>query len=79
MRYAYMRGARACASHAVPFMPCKQGAKGDEKMLEKMLLALKENDGFTLKNGKPVTYKTGYQVATQGKETRDACVAARMI
>lgn len=33
---------------------------------------LKEDDGFTLKNGKLVTYKTGYQVATEGIETRDA-------
>jgi len=32
---------------------------------------LKENDGLTLKNGKKVKYKTGYQVATEGKETTD--------
>ena len=29
---------------------------------------LKENDGLTLKNGKAITYKTGYQVATEGVE-----------
>ena len=47
-------------------------------MLER-LLSLAENDGFTLKNGAPVEYKTGYQVATEGKETRDAKAVARMI
>ena len=29
---------------------------------------LKNNDGLTLKDGKPITYKTGYQVATEGVE-----------
>lgn len=33
---------------------------------------LQNNDGLTLKNGKPTTYKTGYQVATEGIETTDA-------
>ena len=33
---------------------------------------LKENDGLTLKKGKRITYKTGYQVATEGIETKDA-------
>lgn len=33
---------------------------------------LKENDGMTLKGGKRITYKTGFQVATEGIETRDA-------
>lgn len=47
-------------------------------MLEK-LLRLAENDGFTLKRGREVNYKSGYQVATEGKETRDARTAARMI
>ena len=32
------------------------------------LKALKENDGMTLKGYKTVTYKTGYQVATEGVE-----------
>lgn len=27
---------------------------------------LKNNEGLTLKNGKPITYKTGWQVATEG-------------
>ena len=29
---------------------------------------LKNDEGLTLKNGKKVTYKTGYQVATEGVE-----------
>jgi len=29
---------------------------------------LSNNDGMTLKNGKIITYKTGYQVATEGIE-----------
>ena len=33
---------------------------------------LKENDGMTLKGGKRITYKSGYQVATEGIETTDA-------
>ena len=36
------------------------------------ILKLKNNDGLTLKNGKPTTYKTGWQVATEGLETRSA-------
>ena len=36
------------------------------------ILNLKENDGMTLKNGKRIAYKTGFQVATEGIETRDA-------
>ena len=35
------------------------------------LKGLKENDGLTLKNGIKITFKTGYQVATEGMETRD--------
>ena len=31
---------------------------------------LKNNDGLTLKNGKAITYKSGYQVATEGIETK---------
>ena len=34
------------------------------------LKKLKNNDGLTLKNGKIITYKTGYQVATEGVETK---------
>lgn len=35
------------------------------------LKKLKENDGLTLKNGKVIEYKTGWQVAVCGVETRD--------
>lgn len=41
----------------------------------KSILKLKDNDGLTLKNGKPINYKTGYQVATEGIETRSARTA----
>lgn len=34
---------------------------------------LQNNDGLTLKNGRPVTYKSGWQVATEGVE----CATAR--
>lgn len=40
---------------------------------------LQNDDGLTLKNGKPITYKTGYQVATEGKETSDPATAMKMI
>jgi len=33
---------------------------------------LKNNDGLTLKKGKKITYKSGWQVATEGIETADA-------
>lgn len=35
------------------------------------ILKLKDNDGLTLKKGAPIRYKSGYQVATEGVETRD--------
>ena len=35
------------------------------------LKGLKNNDGLTLKNGNKVTYKSGWQVATEGVETTD--------
>ena len=35
------------------------------------ILKLTENDGMTLKKGKKITYRTGYQVATEGIETPD--------
>ena len=40
---------------------------------------LQENDGLTLKNGQRITYKTGWQVATEGIETRDAREAMQAI
>ena len=33
---------------------------------------LANNDGMTLKNGKSIKYKTGYQVATEGYEVDNA-------
>ena len=36
------------------------------------ILKLKNNDGLTLKNGNPIIYKSGWQVATEGVETRSA-------
>ena len=43
------------------------------------LKKLTNNDGLTLKKGKLVTYKTGYQVATEGLETTDQRDAMAMI
>lgn len=43
------------------------------------LRKLANNDGLTLKKGKPVTYKTGYQVATEGLETTDQKEAMAII
>lgn len=36
------------------------------------ILKLANNDGITLKGGKPITYKSGWQVATEGIETTNA-------
>lgn len=47
-------------------------------MLE-ALKNLKEGDGFTLKRGKRINHKKGYQVADYGKETRDALEALGFI
>ena len=43
------------------------------------LRKLTNNDGLTLKNGKVITYKTGYHVATEGLETIDQKIAMQMI
>lgn len=43
------------------------------------LKKLAENGGLTLKNGKCIAYKSGWQVATEGKETRDIKEAMQMI
>jgi hypothetical protein len=40
---------------------------------------LKENDGLTLKKGKIITYKSGYQVADFGKELRTAEEAIKAV
>lgn len=44
-----------------------------------MLKALKENDGLTLKEGKAITYKSGYQVADYGIERKTLKAAVRAI
>lgn len=43
------------------------------------LRKLQNNDGLTLKNGKSITYKSGWQVATEGLETTDIREAIQMI
>lgn len=43
------------------------------------LKKLNDNDGLTLKNGKPVVFKSGWQVATEGIETKDVNEAMRAV
>lgn len=43
------------------------------------LRKLQHNDGLTLKGGEPITHKTGYQVATEGIETKSQAEAMRAI
>ena len=43
------------------------------------LRKLQNNDGLTLKGGKLITYKTGWQVATEGIETRDQQEAMKAV
>lgn len=43
------------------------------------LRKIQNNGGLTLRNGKPITYKTGYQVATEGIETTDIGKAMQAI
>lgn len=45
----------------------------------KTLKKLKNNDGLTLKNGKCISYKSGWQVATEGIETTDIKEAMQAI
>ena len=40
---------------------------------------LENNDGLTLKCGKKITYKTGWQVATEGIETTDPKEAIKAV
>lgn len=40
---------------------------------------LTNNDGLTLKAGKKITYKTGYQVATEGQTARTPREAINLI
>ena len=48
-------------------------------MMMTLILNLKNNDGLTLKNNKPISYKTGWQVADYGIETRDVMEAVAAI
>ena len=43
------------------------------------LKGLANDDGLTLKKGQRITYKSGWQVATEGKETTDAREAMNYI
>ena len=43
------------------------------------ILKLKNNDGLTLKAGKKITYKSGWQVATEGIETTDINEAIKAV
>lgn len=43
------------------------------------LKKLNNNDGLTLKSGKAIQYKSGWQVATEGKETTDIKQAMQFI
>lgn len=43
------------------------------------LRKITNNGGLTLKAGKPITYKSGWQVATEGVETTDIHEAMKMI
>ena len=43
------------------------------------LKKLNNNDGLTLKNGKIITYKSGWQVATEGIETTDIVEAMKAV
>lgn len=45
----------------------------------KTLKKLTNNDGLTLKKGTPITYKSGWQVATEGMETANIQEAMKMI
>ena len=55
-------------------------SKGEIQMINiRTLKKLHNNDGLTLKNGKIITYKSGYQVATEGYETTDQKEAMKMI
>lgn len=43
------------------------------------LRKIEDNGGLTLKNGKPISYKSGWQVATEGIETSDMKEAMKAI
>lgn len=53
---------------------------GGEKMINiRTLRKLTDGQGLTLKGGKPITYKSGYQVADMGIETADITIAIKAI
>ena len=55
-------------------------SKGEIQMINiRTLRKLTNNDGLTLKKGKAITYKTGYQVATEGIETKNQEEAMKAI
>lgn len=43
------------------------------------ILKLSENDGLTLKNGQKISYKSGWQVATEGIETQNPREAIKAV
>lgn len=47
--------------------------------MKEMLKALKNNDGLTLKKNVSISYKTGYQVATEGVECKTIAQALKAI
>lgn len=47
--------------------------------MKDMLRKLANNEGLTLVKGKPVTYKTGYQVADYGVECKTVDEAAQAV
>lgn len=50
-----------------------ENKRGDNTMINiRTINKLQENDGLTLKNGHPITYKSGWQVATEGIECKTA-------
>ena len=54
--------------------------RGRDTMINiRTLKKLTNNDGLTLKNGKVITYKSGWQVATEGQETDNIQEAMMMI
>ena len=58
---------------AMCYYNTRRKQKGDLKMINiRSIKKLADNDGLTLKNGKPITYKTGWQVATEGVECKTA-------
>ena len=54
--------------------------RGRDTMITiRTLRKLTNNDGLTIKAGKIITYKSGWQVATEGHETGDIQEAMKMI